>query len=65
MMKELFCDNITYASDTGRDYDFNTCDKVNELLVNALVFTGQLVPREDFTNKIPLSVSTQGLRVRV
>ena len=35
MMKELSCDNITYASDTGRDYDFNTCDKVYELLVNA------------------------------
>ena len=35
MMKELSCDNITYTSDTGRDYDFNTCDKVNELLVNA------------------------------
>ena len=47
MMKELSCDNITYSSDTGRDYDFNTCDKVNELLVNALVSTGQLVPKEE------------------
>ena len=35
MMKELSCDNSTYTTDTGRDYDFNTCDKVNELLVNA------------------------------
>lgn len=42
MMKELSCDNITYSSDSGKDYDFNTCDKVNELLVNALVATGQL-----------------------
>ena len=32
----------------GRDYDFNTCDKVNELLVNALVSTGQLVPKEEY-----------------
>ena len=30
MMKELSCDNITYTSDSGRDYDFNTSDKVNE-----------------------------------
>ena len=48
MMKELSCDNITYTSDTGRDYDFNTCDRVNELLVNALVSTGQLVPKEEY-----------------
>ena len=42
MMNELSCDNVTYTSDSGKDYDFNTCDKVNELLVNALVATGQL-----------------------
>lgn len=48
MMKELSCDTITYTSDTGKDYDFNTCDKVNELLVNALVSTGQLVPKEEY-----------------
>ena len=24
MMKELSCDNITYTSDTGKDYAFNT-----------------------------------------
>jgi len=48
MMKELSCDNITYTSDTGKDYDFNTCDKVNELLINALVSTGQLVPEGEY-----------------
>ena len=48
MMKELSCENITYTSDNGRDYDFNTCDTVNKLLVNALVSTGQLVPKEEY-----------------
>lgn len=44
MMKELSCDNITYTSDTGRDYDFNTCDKVNELFNEKFIF-GWLVHR--------------------
>ena len=44
MMKELSCDNITYTYDTGRDYDFNTCDKVNELFNEKFIF-GWLVHR--------------------
>ncbi|MEG1543433.1 MAG: IS1380 family transposase [Tannerellaceae bacterium] len=39
---ELTVPNITYTSDTNRTYDFNTADKLNELLVNALVNSGEL-----------------------
>ena len=30
------------SSDTGRTYDFNTADKLNTLLLNCLLGTGQL-----------------------
>ena len=40
--KELTLNNISYTSDTGRTYDFNTADKLNTLLLNCLLGTGQL-----------------------
>ena len=41
-IEELTCENTTYQSASGRVYDFNTADKINSLLVNALLATCQL-----------------------
>ena len=41
-IKELTQDNISYTSDTGKTYDFNTADMLNTLLLNCLLSTGQL-----------------------
>ena len=38
-IKELTQDNISYTSDTGKTYDFNTADKLNTLLLNCLFAT--------------------------
>ena len=43
-IKELTQTNISYTSDTGKEYDFNTADVPNELLINGLIATGQLGP---------------------
>ena len=36
-IKELTQENISYTSDKGKTYDFNTADKLNALLIKALV----------------------------
>ena len=41
-IKELTQENISYTSDQGKTYDFNTADKLNTLLIKALVSTGEL-----------------------
>ena len=41
-IKELTQGNISYTSDTGKNYDFNTADTLNTLLLNCLLATGQL-----------------------
>ena len=42
-IKELAVSNITYTSPvSGKSYDFNTSDKMNELLLNSLISTGEL-----------------------
>ncbi len=41
-IEELTCKNITYKSASGNSYDFNTADKMNCLLIKALLATGQL-----------------------
>ena len=46
-IKELTQDNISYTSDTGKTYYFNTADKLNTLLINALVSTGELKELEE------------------
>ena len=43
-IKELTQENISYTSDKGKTYDFNTADKLNALLIKALVSTGELTP---------------------
>ena len=47
-IEELTCENTTYQSASGRDYDFNTADKMNSLLVNALLATGQLKAGQEY-----------------
>ena len=39
---------ISYTSDTGKTYDFNTADKLNTLLLNCLLSTGQLKEGEGY-----------------
>lgn len=41
-IKELTTDNITYTSDSGKNYDFNAAEKANSLLLDTLLSTGQL-----------------------
>ncbi len=47
-ISELATANITYTSDTGKHYDFNTAPKLNALLVKALINTGQLATGESY-----------------
>jgi hypothetical protein len=48
IMDELKVDNISYTSESGKTYDFNTADKVNDLLLEALLATGQLKAGEEY-----------------
>lgn len=41
-IRELSQDNISYTSDSGKVYGFNTAHKINELIVNSLLATGGL-----------------------
>ena len=47
-IEELTCKNITYKSASGKSYDFNTADKMNCLLVKALLATGQLKSGQEY-----------------
>ncbi len=43
-IEELASENVTYtAKNSGKTYDFNTAEKLNRLLVELLLATGQLV----------------------
>ena len=41
-IRELTVENISYTSDSGKSYDFNTADTLNSLLVKALLSMGHL-----------------------
>ena len=47
-IEELTSENTTYKLASGRAYDFNTADKMNSLLVNALLVTGQLKAGQEY-----------------
>lgn len=47
-IEELTVANTSYTSDAGKTYDFNTADKVNELLIEALLTCGQLCREESY-----------------
>ena len=46
-IKELTQENISYTSDQGKTDDFNTADKLNTLLINALGSTAELKEIEE------------------
>ena len=41
-IKELTQENISYTSGAGKNYDFNTADTLNTLLLNCMFASGQL-----------------------
>lgn len=41
-LRRLSCDDISYTSDKGKSYSFNTNEKMNSLLLKCLLATGQL-----------------------
>ena len=41
-IKKLTQENISHTSDTGKNYDFNTVDTLNTLLLNCMFASGQL-----------------------
>ena len=47
-IEELTCKNNTYKSASGKSYDFNTADKMNCLLIKALLATGQLKSGQEY-----------------
>ncbi len=47
-IEELTCENTTYTSDSGKSYDFNIADKMNKLLINALLETDQLEAGKEY-----------------
>ena len=47
-IEELTFKSITYKSASGKSYDFNTADKMNCLLIKALLATGQLKSGQEY-----------------
>ena len=47
-IKELTQENISYTSDTGKNYDFTTADTLNTLLLNCMFASGQLKDGEKY-----------------
>ena len=47
-IKELTQDNISYTSNQGKTYDFNTADNLNALIIKALISTGELNEVESY-----------------
>ena len=47
-ISELTTPNLTYWSYSGKSYDFNVASDLNNLLVNALLATGQLLPDNEY-----------------
>lgn len=45
---ELTTDNVVYMSDTKKQYHFNTSEKLNTLLIKALLATGMLETGKDY-----------------
>ena len=50
-IKELTQENISYTSDTSKNYDFNTADTLNTLLLNCMFASGQLKEGEMYDAK--------------
>ena len=48
VIRELTTPNQSYRSASGKSYDFNVASDLNNLLVNALLATGQLLPDNEY-----------------
>lgn len=51
-IKELTQENISYTSDTGKNYDFNTADTLNTLLLNCMFASDQLKEGENMMQSL-------------
>ena len=60
-IEELTCKNITYKSASGNSYDFNTADKMNCLLIKALLATGQLKEKNELLRKMIKGMLENGM----
>ena len=47
-IRKLAQDSISYTSEQGKTYDFNTAKRLNELLITALISTGELNDVEEY-----------------
>lgn len=47
-ISELATPNVSYKSESGKSYDFNTADKLNELLIDSLIATNELIPGMEY-----------------
>lgn len=47
-ISELATENIIYTSTKGKDYAFNPATKLNRLMIQLLVATGQLIPGNEY-----------------
>ena len=47
-IEELQVENVAYQAESGKSYNFNTADKLNELLINVLITTRQLKKDESY-----------------
>ena len=55
-IEELATENISYTSEkTGNVYDFNTAEKLNQLLIKLLLATGQLAEGGEYTYRCILT----------
>ncbi len=58
-IKELTQENISYTSDTGKNYDFNTADTLNTLLLNCMFASDQLKEGEKMMRSMMQSLHTR------
>ena len=55
-IEELATENISYTAEkTGNVYDFNTAEKLNQLLIKLLLATGQLAEGGEYTYRCILT----------
>ena len=64
-IKELTQDNISYTSDQGKTYDFNTADKLNALLIRAEYLHRKPCLCKTFQNWIRIKSVPYGFNLRI
>ena len=64
-IKELTQDNISYTSNQGKTYDFNTADKLNALLIRAEYLHRKPCLCKTFQNWIRIKSVPYGFNLRI